>query len=419
MLALDSLVTDLMFNKGAVLDPDTLIEALGGEEVAGTRKILDPDMQDPRFEMELSPSIPFRQRGQRRLMIIDDSVAPMRDDPRSDLVVPVDLRAEKERLIALCQALDVRLGRLFALGSWGDAVLVARSARDLRGVALLHWVLDPSLDVDGHQRAGRLSTAELEAKVEAYEKRLDELDEGQIIACIHGARFERRGELLIVDVLEDDGTWDLSRSFALEHSLAALDKFSVFPGAPSGGRADRADRAGAARPGAARPGADSSRAAAPAARPAAAAAPAPAPTAARVEDQSPAAPLVAGEVAGRVVLVFPAERFDLDVAAALGKRDWDAVMHRSDPIAGALRDLVYRDGAEFVAPLEFLSEVFVDGKPLSRPQFEAGAAALSDGVRGMDVHCPRFGPVMLLDVAGRGRYITSLRSDPARVLALL
>ena len=28
--------------------------------------------------MELSPSMPFRRRGERRLMVIDDSVAPMR-----------------------------------------------------------------------------------------------------------------------------------------------------------------------------------------------------------------------------------------------------------------------------------------------------------------------------------------------------
>ena len=43
-----------------------LVAALGGPEVATNRKILDPDMQDPRFEMELSPSFPFRRRGERR-----------------------------------------------------------------------------------------------------------------------------------------------------------------------------------------------------------------------------------------------------------------------------------------------------------------------------------------------------------------
>ena len=68
--------------------------------------------------------------------------------------------------------------------------------------------------------------------------------------------------------------------------------------------------------------------------------------------------------------MFPAERFDLDVAAALGKRDWDQVVRRSDNLTGAMRDKIQRDGASWIAPLEFLSEVFVDGKPLTKAEFE-------------------------------------------------
>ena len=34
---------------------------------------------DPRAEMELSPSMPFRHRGERRLMIIDDKIVTPRD----------------------------------------------------------------------------------------------------------------------------------------------------------------------------------------------------------------------------------------------------------------------------------------------------------------------------------------------------
>src|SRR5687768_9792897 len=123
-LALDSLVTDLIFEARANLDQKVLLDALGGPEAAKEKKLLDPDMLDPRVEMELSPSMPFRRRGERRLMVIDDSVAPMRADPRTDPVVPVDLRPWKEALITMCQKLPVRLGRIFALGSWGDAVLV-------------------------------------------------------------------------------------------------------------------------------------------------------------------------------------------------------------------------------------------------------------------------------------------------------
>jgi hypothetical protein len=120
-------------------------------------------------------------------------------------------------------------------------------------------------------------------------------------------------------------------------------------------------------------------------------------------------PLAAREVDGAVVLVFPPERFDLDVAAALGKRDWDQVVRSSDNLAGALRDKIQRDGASWIAPLEFLSEVFIDGRPLGKAEFEK-AATTSNGVRSMDVHFPRFGPVTLLEITGKGRFVTSLDS---------
>lgn len=410
MLALDSLVLDLIFQKSATLDPDVLIEALGGEDAVQTRKILDPDMQDPRFEMELSPSMPFRKRGERRLMIIDDSVAPMRENPRKDVVVPIDLRPEKERLIEVCLALDVKLGRLFALGSWGDAVLVARSARDLRGIALMFWVLSPQLDVDGQKRGARLSPTEFEAKIAAYDKRLEELDDTEILALLDKANVEERDGLIIVDVLGKDGTWDLRKSLELEQSLAAMDRFSRIPGAPAAPRAKGGAPAAAGKDAGQNAGQKAGRTAT---------GPAPAAPAKAEPPPPPKALLGHADVGGRPLLVFPAERFDLDVAAALGKRDYDAVLHRSDPIPGPVRDHIYREGADFVAPLEFLSEVFVDGKPLTRPEFDAKAKALAEGVRAMEVHCPRFGPVMLLDIQGRGRFITSARDAAARVAALL
>lgn len=395
MLALDSLVIDLIFQKDAPLDPDTLIDALGGEEAVASRKILDPDMQDPRFEMEVSPSMPFRRRGERRLMIVDDSVAPMRQDPRRDMVVPIDLRGEKERLIHLCEVLDVRLGRIFALGSWGSAVTVARSARDLRAISLLLWALNPMIDVDGNRRASQLTQSEFEAKLAAYEKRLDELDDSEILAALDDDVLERRDGLLVVDLLEDDGTWDVRKSHEVEQALAAMDRFSMIPGAPASPK--KPDEK-PARDTAARGQAAGDRAAA-------------APPA-----EAPAQRITAAEVGGRVLLLVPAERFDLDVAAALGKGDFDAVLHRADDIPGPTRDRIYHDGAEFAAPLEFLSEVFVSGKPLSRPEFDAKATQLAEGVRAMEVHCPRFGPVMLLDVAGRGRFITSARDAAAEVV---
>src|SRR5690606_23245312 len=120
---------------------------------------------------------------------------------------------------------------------------------------------------------------------------------------------------------------------------------------------------------------------------------------------------------GAVVLVFPAERFDLDVAAALGKRDWDQIVRSSDNLSGSMRDKLQRDGASWIAPIEFLSEVFVEGKPLSKPEFERAAQA-AGGVRSLEVHFPRFGAVTLLEITGKGRFVTSL-ADAARAARLV
>src|SRR5258705_12531969 len=116
-LQLDSLVTDLIFQSTAALDQKALIDGLGGQDTLEGKQLLDVDRLDPRAEMELSPSMPFRRRGERRLMIIDDQVITPRTDPQTDPLITADLRPAKEALIATCQKLPVRLGRLFALGS--------------------------------------------------------------------------------------------------------------------------------------------------------------------------------------------------------------------------------------------------------------------------------------------------------------
>jgi len=321
-------------------------------------------------------------------------------------VVPLDLRAEKERLIQACEALPVRLGRLSALGSWGDAVLVARSAVDMRALALMSWLLDPMVDVDGKRRPSQLSRGDIEAKLLAYDKRLEELDEQMILSRVHAARLERRGELIILDVLAEDGTWDLRDSMALEAELAAVDAFSLVVGAPRQAVQPAAPPAATPKNGARTAGAPA--ASATPAQPAAPAAPA-----------KVLPPLRVAELAGRVALVFPPERFDLDQAAALGKRDYDAVFVPGDAIPGAVRDRIQREGVHFVAPLEFLSEVFVEGKPLSRPMFEQSARPVAEGVRALEVHCPRFGPVVLVEVAGRGRFISSATDAPGEVPHLI
>jgi hypothetical protein len=387
-LQLDSLVTDLIFQASAAIDQKALIDGLGGQEALEGKQLLDVDRLDPRAEMELSPSMPFRRRGERRLLVIDDQAITPRPDPQADPWIKNDLRPAKEALIAVCQNLPVRLGRLFALGSWGDAVIVTRAVRDLRGICLLPWALDPQVDGDGKRRQTPLSQKEFEAKIMAYEKRLEELDDQQIIASLAGVSFERRGDVAVVSVLEPDGTWDQRKSLAMETQLAAVDRFSMIPGAPAQPKPSER-QARSSRPpnpgGAGKP-------AAPPAKP---------------EPKGP--PLAAKELDGKVVLVFPAERFDRDVAAALGKRDWDQVVRRSDNLTGALRDTIQRDGAGWIAPLEFLSEVFVDGKPLSKADFEK-TSTMTDGVRSLDVHFPRFGPVTLFEIAGKGRFVTSLDS---------
>jgi hypothetical protein len=394
-LQLDSLVTDLIFQSSAAIDQKALIDGLGGQAALETKQLLDVDRLDPRAEMELSPSMPFRRRGERRLMVIDDQAITPRPDPQADSWIKNDLRPAKDALIAICEVLPLRLGRLFALGSWGDAVLIARNVRDLRAICLLPWALDPQVDIDGKRRQTPLSQKEFEAKIMAYEKRLEELDDQQIIAGLSGATFERRGDLVIVDVLEPDGTWDQRKSLVMETQLGAVDRFSMIPGAPAQPKStERPTRS-------IRPPSETGAAGAGAGKPAAAK-PEPKP-----EPKGP--PLSAQELDGKVVLVFPAERFDLDVAAALGKRDWDQVVRRSDNLTGSLRDKIQRDGAGWIAPLEFLSEVFVDGKPLTKPEFEKTATTV-DGVRSLEVHFPRFGPVMLLEITGKGRFVTSLDS---------
>src|SRR5438270_12228150 len=114
-LAVDSLVTDLMFKANAQIEQQQLLDALGGLEQNPDVTMLDVDRLDPRMEMELSPSMPFRRRGERRLLIIDGSVAPMRPSPEEP-IVPIDLRPAKEQLISIAQTLPIRAGRIFGVG---------------------------------------------------------------------------------------------------------------------------------------------------------------------------------------------------------------------------------------------------------------------------------------------------------------
>lgn len=399
-LAIDSLVTDLIFQPGDALDPESLIEALGGQDELAKKQVVDPDMQDPRFEMELSPSMPFRRRGERRLMIIDDSVAPMREDPQTETLISIDLRDARAHLVDVCTKTPVRLGRLFALGGWGDAVWVVRELRDLRAICLLSWVLDPSVDIDGRRRASPLGREEFEEKILAYDKRLDELDDTSIRLSLEGANIEEVDDLLVVDVLEEDGTWDTTRSIALEANIAAIDRFSAIVGARSIGQAAPPPAEPATPPSETEP-ADV------------------ATDTGVVALAEPVVPLRTLRLGDSLLIFFPEERFDLEVAGHLGKKDWGAILCDEDKIDGADKDHLYEHGADFVAGVEFLSEVFVEGKPLGKAEFEAGATTTGSGVRSMEVHFPRFGPVMLISRPDGSRFVTSKLSEPEAIVGAI
>ena len=421
MLPVDSLVIDLIFQSGAELDPEKLVEAMGGNEVAETRKLLDPDMVDPRFELTMSPSMPFRQRGERRLLVIDDSVAPLRPDLETDPVCKTDLRPEKERLLALCDACDVRLGRITGFSVWGDAVWVARNAKDLRGICLISWALDPTMDVSGKRRASQLTQPEFEEKLGAYLKRLDELDENTILKNIGLANFARHGDYLVVDVLENDGTWDLRKSHAAEASIAAISSFSVLPGAPS--TATSRETSQAKKPAPSSSGVEKASESAPSNGAQSSSNGTATPDLSAVTPSAtPSAPpsatmsLRTTMLDGLLAVIYSEGQFDLELAAAYGKKDWDGVLRTVGGISGEQRDGVYERGAHFLAPLEFLSEVFIEGVPLSKPTFEEHAQT-ENGGRFLEVHYPRFGPALLVELGDKRRFVCSAVKDRGSVLS--
>ena len=403
MFPLDSLIFDIILPAAARPTSAQIRDGLG-EEAASSRLMADVDLDMPQIEAEVSPTFMLRKRGDRRLMICDEASAPLRENPRTQAVVARDLRDEKDRLVNLVDKMGARVGRMGAFGTWGDAVVVCRSPRDLRAVLLLGWALDSVTDLEGRRRGQQLSQREFELKLAGFEKRLDELDDAAILARVPPATIEKKGpkgaELLVVSVLSDrDGSWDIRKSYELEKRVAALDLFSRIPGAKQSIVAADAEPA----------------AAQPAASAAAPKEPPPPP-----EPPKPAGPPIrAAEIGGggRIILVVPPERLDSDTITALGKRPIDALTSK-DAVTGKQRDHIHQHGAGFIAPLEFLSEVFVEGKPLDRKRFEAEAQTGGDGIRTLEAHLPRFGAVRILERGGK-RWITSeTTGDAAALLAL-
>jgi hypothetical protein len=391
MFPRDSLVLDVIFPARARPTAEQVTEGLGGEAVTQSRMIVDIDLDLPQIEAEVSPTFLLRRRGERRVFIVDEASGPLRQSPRTQPIVARDLRPERDRLAAVVEKTGARLGRLGAFGAWGDAVIVARSARDLRAVMLLSWALDPRVDLEGNRRASPLSEQELELKLASFDKRLEEIDDATILSRVPPATLERRGPkdapLLVVSVLSDrDGSWDVRKSYELEKRVGAIDLFSRIPGARS-----------TAAVAAAEPELE----------------PEPEP-----EPPRPAGPPIGSvEIDGRIVLRIPGERLHSETVTALGKRPLDALA-QDDPIPRPVRDRIEQTGCGFVAPLEFLSEVFLEGKPLDRRRFEEGATEVAPGVKTLEAHLPRYGGVWVIETAG-GRWVTSEVGRVEPVLAAL
>ena len=75
---------------------------------------------------------------------------------------------------------------------------------------------------------------------------------------------------------------------------------------------------------------------------------------------------------------------------------------------GALTDELMGKRVDFAVRVDFLSEVFVDDKPLSRPTFEAAATPLpgADDVMALEVLAPRLGRGTLLRRGRAGMFIS-------------
>ena len=386
MLEPHHLVLDLIFSAKAEMDSETFVSAFGGEDALKTYTILDPDTQDPRLEMELSPSYPFRKQHERRLLVIDNDFGALKQN-ENELLVSKDLRTKKKQLLDLCKALPLRFARLFSLGTWGDAVWISKNAKDFRGIALMSWALDPQTDVDGKKRETPLNQNEFETKLQAYEKRIDELDEKAILGNCGPASITRDGEHIVIDVLDNDGHWNLGDSSRLEQSMAALESFSMIAGAPSSGKPSSKEESKTTPP-------SSKEKSNP-----------------PLESKQNLTPIEFKEIDGNVLLVIPESRFDLDFAAKLGKKDWETVLGYLPSISGVQKDLVYRQGLDFLTAIDFFSEVILDGVPLDKKSFLEKANEHSSGIKTMQVRFPRYGEVQLLQNSKNQKWITSNTSS--------
>ncbi len=305
-------------------------------------------------------------------MIIDDTVVTPRAGPggRSgghDRPAPREGGADR-RSARSCRSGSAGCSRS---ARWGDAVLVARDgARPARRSACCRG------------RSTRRSTSTASAARRRCRRRSSRPScsrsrsgsrsstSEQILARLSGVSFERRGELVIVDVLEADGTWDQRKSMLMETQLGAVGQLLDDPGRAVDGRSHRARERLPAAKVPAPPAATAPAAAEPAAKPEPPSPRPHRPSRSRRARRSPSRRSTARSCScsrpSASTSTSPPRS-----ASATGTASSAA----PTTCPGAMRDRMHRDGASWIAPLEFLSEVFVDGKPLTKPQFEKDAAA--------------------------------------------
>ncbi len=383
MLSIDSLTLDLVFLRGKMPQEESLAALVPADEEEPRWQAIDADYQ-PEFEQQISPTAPFRRPEERRILAIDIAGGSLAAEEGAGFCNK-DLRKDKELLLTIAADPAIRFARMGTLGGFADAVLVARSLQDIRAYALLLWVYSPMIDADGRSRSSQLPPTEIKKKAATFEKRIVELSEQDILEGMSG-NFTRHDDLVVVDFLNNEGGYDFR--FATEGllSIAAIDRFSHFAGAPAGPKREEPKKEVVKE-----------KALAP-----------------KAEKKSPG--VVVKTLEDDAWFLF-SDGFTPAVAASMGNRDYDQFL-KGVNLEGRIRDRIYEHGANFAAPIEFLSEVFFDGKPLSKGTFEENAEDSGAG-KSLKVMYPRYGAVTLLIDASDQRWVLSSQVSASHVSKIL
>ncbi len=114
-----------------------------------------------------------------------------------------------------------------------------------------------------------------------------------------------------------------------------------------------------------------------------------------------------------VVVALPVELSETDILRPFQIPRVDR--NAPDALPGDVRDRLQGRALDFAVVVEFLSEVFVDHQPLSRPKFDERAQPRDlDGltVKALEVHAPRLGPGTLLRHEGRNVFVSRSAAVP-------